>query len=941
MKKLLLVFTFVLLAVSFTFSANAALGDTDNNKKITAADARYVLRAAVRLEYPDEELRKRCDVDHDGAITAADARMVLRVAVGLDSFTHPALTGDEAIVRIKPATCTEPGEIAYRCVCGDEIPVAIPAKGHTPAAAITEHYKKPTCTVEGSYDKVVYCKVCKEELSRTPETIPMLPHTPGEPFEENRVETTCAAPGGYDTVTLCTVCGNEIGREHTEIPALPHTPGEPFEENRVETTCAAPGGYDTVILCTVCEAEISREHTEIPALPHTPGDEITENRVEPTCTSVGGYDTVIYCTVCSTELSRVHTEIPALPHTPGDEITENRVEPTCTSVGGYDTVIYCTVCSTELSRVHTEIPALPHTPGEAVTENRVEPTCTSAGGYDTVTYCTACGTELSRVHTDLEKQPHQMILILPEAYIGEGPVSDAPLYYCGLCETYYEDADGTVPAAADGYYKTLADAISAAGEGDTVILVRSAVLTEDLTVPAGVTLLLPYAPDALTVNAEDHALRFANAEANGVVAAVTPAGEQVSVALTLSGCTLTVEKDAMLVVGGTYSGAQPIGGGTYGSHAEIRIEEDAALLVKGTLSTYGYITGAGETTLAGGALYTPMVVTDYHGGTFSALSYAMHYTSPFNSYAAVNVQCPLSMDSASAVFGYYVLYASDNQNASTGPIISSDEGMFRLGEGAAMRFVYHPEYAVAGFPNIGRTEIVAEGDITVQSFQLKATKDIIVKTAKINYPIPWNFSYTQKSGTLTLTQGLRLLPGAELMIGKDAALHVEKALFVFDGFAPQLYSAGVYPSGELLSAAGLPERGRLVVDGVMTVADGAAFGGLVETNGTGRVELSETAVLSAVEADGLLLSEHLLSITAIATNKTEYACVARIVNAAGGIAEMEAGKVYVGAPSEGTALESYTYTKYSGDYESYNTEEVTVAYTSPQELAGSWSILDE
>ena len=940
MKKLLLIFTFVLLAVSFMFTANAALGDTDNNKKITAADARYVLRAAVRLEYPNEELRKKCDVDHDGDVTAADARMVLRVAVNLDSFTHPALTGDEPVARIKPATCTEPGEIAYRCACGDEIPVTIPAKGHTPAAAITEHYKKPTCTNEGSCDKVVYCKVCKEELSRTPEPIPMLPHTPGEPFEENRVETTCAAPGGYDTVTLCTVCGNEIGREHTEIPALPHTPGEPFEENRVETTCAAPGGYDTVTLCTVCGNEIGREHTEIPALPHTPGDEITENRVEPTCTSVGGYDTVIYCTVCSTELSRVHTEIPALPHTPGDEITENSVEPTCTSVGGYDTVIYCTVCSTELSRVHTEIPALPHTPGDEVTENSVEPTCVAPGGYDTVTYCTACGTELSRVHTDLEKLPHQMTVILPEAYIGEGPVSDAPLYYCSLCETYYEDADGTVPAAADGYYKTLADAIDAAGEGDTVILVRSVTLTEDLTVPAGITLLLPYAPDALTVNAENHALRFANAEANGVFAAVTPAGEQVSVALTLSGCTLTVEKNAMLVVGGMYSGAQPIGGGTYGSHAEIRIEEDAALLVKGTLSTYGYITGKGEATLAGGTLYMPMVVTDYHGGTYSALTYAMHNTSPFNSYAAVNVQCPLSMDSASAVFGCYALYASSKQNVSTGPIISSDEGMFRLGEGATMRFVYHPECAVAGFPNIGRTEIVAEGDITLQSFKIKAA-GISVDSTIINYPVPWNFSYTQKSGTLTLTQGLRLLPGAELTIGKDAALRVEKALLVFDGFLPQLYSAGVYPSGALLSAAGLPERGRLVVDGVMTVADGAAFSGLVETNGTGRVELSESAVLSAVEPDGLLLNENGFIYTAIATNKTEYACVARIVNAEGGIAEMEAGKVYVGAPSEGTALESYTYTKYSGDVENYTTEEVTVAYASPQILAGSWSILSD
>ncbi len=938
MKKLLLLFTFLLLAAGFALTANAAVGDADGNNKISAADARYVLRAAVRLEHPDDALRRKCDVDHDGAVTASDARLVLRVAVKLDKFTHPALTGNEPVVRMKPATCTAPGETAYQCACGDLITVAVPAKGHVPAAAVTENYKKPACDETGSYDAVVYCKVCKEELSRTNETIPTLPHTPGDETEENRVETTCAAPGGYDTAVYCTVCGNEVSRVHTEIPALPHTPGEAVTENDTPPTCAAVGGYDTVVYCTVCKNELSRAHTEVETLPHTPGEAVTENETPPTCAAIGGYDTVVYCTVCGNELSREHTDVDKLPHTPGEETEENRVEPTCAAPGGYDTAVYCTECGILLYRIHTELAALPHTPGDPVKENIVETSCTGAGGYDTVVYCTVCENELSRAHTDIPMLSHEMTEILPEAYIGAGPIYTGPVYYCALCGLCYTDAEGKT--ATEGYYNTLAAALAAAEEGDTVALVRDVTLTEDLTVPAGVTLLLPYAPGALIVNDAYQSLPYASAAANDAVPAVTPAGEQVSVTLTLSGCTLTVDENALLCIGGQYSGLQPIGGGTYGSHAELQIEADASLLIKGTLSAYGYITGEGEASLQGGTLYMPLIVTDYHGGTYSAIAYAMETVSPFNSIAAVNVQCPLVMDSAASVYGYYALYANETHNTSTGALISADEGLLRLSEGASLRFTYHPEVAVEGFPGVGRTEIEAEGDITVQSFQMRISY-ISVRTADVQFPVSWNFGYTQKTGVLTVSQALRLLPGSALTVGPAAKLNVLSALHVMDGFAPQLYSAATYPAGTALAAAGLPERARLIVDGEMTVADGAAFTGIAESNGTGTIVLAENAILTATLTDGVLAGERLLTnITAQYTNKTAYACTARIINAEGAPVALTAGHTYTAAPAAIGELAGYSCVRYTGTAEEFTEETVDVTYTAPQKLAGMWEIYE-
>lgn len=60
----------------------AAMGDADGDGRVTAGDARLVLRAGVGLEEAD---LARMDADADGKLSAADARLVLRYAVGLET----------------------------------------------------------------------------------------------------------------------------------------------------------------------------------------------------------------------------------------------------------------------------------------------------------------------------------------------------------------------------------------------------------------------------------------------------------------------------------------------------------------------------------------------------------------------------------------------------------------------------------------------------------------------------------------------------------------------------------------------------------------------------------------------------------------------------------------------------------------------------------------
>ena len=88
-RLLCFILSFCLLAaslVTLTVSAGAAqIGDVNGDSKVTAADARLALRAAVGLESyaKGSEKFQAADMNQDGAITAADARLILRMAVGL------------------------------------------------------------------------------------------------------------------------------------------------------------------------------------------------------------------------------------------------------------------------------------------------------------------------------------------------------------------------------------------------------------------------------------------------------------------------------------------------------------------------------------------------------------------------------------------------------------------------------------------------------------------------------------------------------------------------------------------------------------------------------------------------------------------------------------------------------------------------------------------
>ena len=206
-------------------------------------------------------------------------------------------------------TCLDEGYTTYHCeLCDKDIVgnITEPA-GHVPAEKpVVENYVDPTCTVEGSYDNVIYCSVCSAELSRTAMVVEPLGH---DLVPHDSKAPTCTEIG-WDTYNACSRCDYTT---YVEKPALDH---DLIHHEAKDPTCTEIGwdAYDT---CSRCDYTT---YVEKAALGHTYGESTV---VEPEY-DAEGYTTHT-CTVCGHE--EKYDIVPALTYilgdTNGDEVVDS------------------------------------------------------------------------------------------------------------------------------------------------------------------------------------------------------------------------------------------------------------------------------------------------------------------------------------------------------------------------------------------------------------------------------------------------------------------------------------------------------------------------------------------------------------------------------------------------------------------------------------------
>ena len=163
----------------------------------------------------------------------------------------------------KEESCTEAGSRSIHCkncnaVKDSEV---IPVSEHVFLRYVSNN--DATCKADGT--KTAECengcgakKTIPDEGSRDVNR-----HVASEPVKENIVDATCGSKGSYDLVVYCSACNEELSREKLEEDKKEHTEAL---DPAVEATCTA-GGLTEGKRCTVCNEILIRQEV-LPALGH-------------------------------------------------------------------------------------------------------------------------------------------------------------------------------------------------------------------------------------------------------------------------------------------------------------------------------------------------------------------------------------------------------------------------------------------------------------------------------------------------------------------------------------------------------------------------------------------------------------------------------------------------------------------------------------------------
>ena len=367
-------------------------------------------------------------------------------------------------------------------------------------------------------------------------------------------------------------------------------------------------------------------------------------------------------------------------------------------------------------------------------------------------------------------------------------------------------------------FDDLGDAVSyAQANGQSKItLATDGSISGNYTIPAGITLLIPFDAAGTLYTDAPAAIR------------TTPASKSFRTLTMSEGTSITV--NGAISLGGRYFAA---GGGQQGrpvgDYGYIKMADNSSITVKngGKLYAWGFISGSGSVLAESGAtVYEFYQIADFRGG--SASSGMGDGVFPFSQYFVQNIEVPLTLNAGANEQVYSGVYAMSTTYTTAINFIG-DKGMFKVKSGS-----FTKDYD----EKTDRLVFTVNGEAALNTLSLKLAS-MSVNSASYVLPITNNITINIQSGNVTINQDAALLAGVEVNIAEGAGLTVANGKNIYFYDSDEWNSDNfVWGSCKFKSVAYAPGKAynrsnKDLVDAKMDVNGSVTAIGAIYTTGSG------------------------------------------------------------------------------------------------------------
>lgn len=378
-------------------------------------------------------------------------------------------------------------------------------------------------------------------------------------------------------------------------------------------------------------------------------------------------------------------------------------------------------------------------------------------------------------------------------------------------------------------FDDLGDAVSyaQANSQSKITLATDGSISGTYTIPAGITLLIPFDEAGTLYTDAPAAIRTA------------PASKPFRTLTMSDGASITVN-GAISLGGRYYAAGGSEQGRPVGDYGYIKMAENSSITVKngGNLYAWGFISGRGSILAESGAtVYEFYQIADFRGG--SASSNMGNKVFPFSQYFVQNIEVPLTLNASANEQVYSGVYAMSTTYTTAINFIG-DTGMFKVESGS-----FTKDYD----EKADRLVFTVNGEAALNTLSLKLA-GMSVNSASYVLPITNNVTINIQSGNVTINQDAALLAGVEVNIAEGAGLTVAngKNIYFYDSdewnsdnfvWGPCKFKSVAYAPGKAynrsnndLVDAKMDVNGSVTAIGAIYTTKGGA--NICSSNGTGK-----------------------------------------------------------------------------------------------------------